>query len=160
VEPLYVSVFVRTRPPLIAPPVLALVLLIVSGCLKAALPSSPISVPVAHGLGWFFLVIGFTAGFTGFTAFRKVGTSVRPGDEPTHLVTHGPFRISRNPMYLGIDLVLVGVFFLTQSLFFLIPPVVFFLLMNFLQIPFEENLMTEHFGQSYTEYCQRVRRWL
>jgi protein-S-isoprenylcysteine O-methyltransferase Ste14 len=126
----------------------------------AAIRLSPMSVPAAHGLGGFFLVIGFIAGITGFAAFRKVGTPVRPGDEPTHLVTHGPFRISRNPMYLGIELVLLGGFFLTQSLFFLIPPVVFFVLMNFQQIPFEENLMTDHFGQPYREYCQRVRRWL
>lgn len=126
----------------------------------AAIPLSSILVPAARGLGGFFLVVGLIAGFAGFSAFRKVGTSVRPGDEPAHLVTNGPFRISRNPMYLGIELVLVGAFFLTQSPFFLIPPVAFFLLMNFLQIPFEEKLMTEHFGQSYTEYQRRVRRWL
>ena len=63
-------------------------------------------------------------------------------------------------MYLGLELVLLGAFFLAKSPFFLIPPIVFFLLINFLQIPFEENLMTERFGESYTEYCQRVRRWL
>jgi protein-S-isoprenylcysteine O-methyltransferase Ste14 len=63
-------------------------------------------------------------------------------------------------MYLGLELVLVGAFFLAKSPFFLIPPIVFFLLINYLQIPFEENLMAEHFGQLYTEYCQRVRRWL
>jgi len=63
-------------------------------------------------------------------------------------------------MYLGLELVLLGAFFLVKSPFFLIPPIVFFLLINFLQIPFEENLLTERFGDSYTEYCQRVRRWL
>ncbi len=117
-------------------------------------------IPAARGIGVFFLVIGFATGYSGFSAFRKAGTSVRPGDEPTQLVINGPFRITRNPMYLGIELVLVAVFFLTKSLFLLIPPVVFFLLINFLQIPFEEKLMIDHFGRSYTEYRERVRRWL
>ena len=92
--------------------------------------------------------------------FSKSWYSRTPGYEPTKLVTIGPYRITRNPMYLGLELVLLGAFFLVKSPFFLIPPIVFFLLINFLQIPFEENLLTERFGDSYTEYCQRVRRWL
>jgi protein-S-isoprenylcysteine O-methyltransferase Ste14 len=63
-------------------------------------------------------------------------------------------------MYLGFGLLLTAVFFLTKSAFFLIPPVVFFLLMNFVLVPFEEKLMTEHFGEPYSEYRRRVRRWL
>jgi protein-S-isoprenylcysteine O-methyltransferase Ste14 len=151
---------VRTNPPLIPPPILGLVLLLASGCLMAFIHLASFPIPAARGIGVFFLVIGFATGLSGFSAFRKAGTSVRPGDEPTQLVVNGPFRITRNPMYLGIELVLVAVFFLTKSLFFLIPPVVFFLLINFLQIPFEEKLMIDHFGRSYTEYRERVRRWL
>jgi protein-S-isoprenylcysteine O-methyltransferase Ste14 len=126
----------------------------------AIIPLTSIPIPAAQGIGVIFLVLGFAVGASGFAAFRKVGTPVRPGDEPTQLVTNGPFRITRNPMYLGIELVLVSVFFLTKSVFFLIPPVVFFLFINFLQIPFEEQLMSEHFGKSYSEYRHRVRRWL
>jgi protein-S-isoprenylcysteine O-methyltransferase Ste14 len=151
---------VRPSPPLIPPPALALVLLLVSSCLTVVFPLDPLPIPAAQGIGALFLVIGFLAGFSGMFAFRRVGTSLRPGDEPVHLVINGPFRITRNPMYLGLELVLIGIFSLTKSLFFLIPPVVFFLLINFLQIPFEEQVMTEHFGQSYTDYRQRVRRWL
>jgi protein-S-isoprenylcysteine O-methyltransferase Ste14 len=150
----------RRNPPLIPPPILALGLLLVCGCLMAAIPLSPIPIPAGRGMGVLFLILGFVAGFSGFSAFRKAGTPVRPGDEPTKLVACGPYRISRNPMYLGLELALLGVFFLTKSPFFLIPPIVFFLLINFLQIPFEENLMAERFGQSYAEYCERVRRWL
>jgi protein-S-isoprenylcysteine O-methyltransferase Ste14 len=150
----------RHDPPLIPPPILTLGLLLVSGCLTAVIPLSPIPIPAGRGIGVLMLALGFVAGYSGFSAFRKAGTPVRPGDEPTKLVTSGPYRISRNPMYLGLELVLLGVFFLTKSPFFLIPPIVFFLLINFLQIPFEENLMTERFGQAYAEYCQRVRRWV
>jgi len=142
------------------PPILAFGLLLVCGCLMALIPLPPIPIPAGRGLGVLLLILGFVFGYSGFSAFRKVGTPVRPGDEPTKLVTSGPFRITRNPMYLGLELVLLGAFLLAKSPFFLIPPIVFFLLINFLQIPFEEDLMTERFGQLYAEYCQRVRRWL
>ena len=148
------------NPPPIRPPILALGLLLVSGSLVAAIPLSPIPIPAGRGIGVLLLILGFVTTYSGFSAFRKAGTPVRPGDEPTKLVTSGPYRITRNPMYLGLELVLLGAFFLAKSPFFLIPPIVFFLSINFLQIPFEEKLMTELFGQSYAEYCQRVRRWL
>jgi protein-S-isoprenylcysteine O-methyltransferase Ste14 len=154
------SLDVRTNPPLIPPPILALLLLIVSAVLMATLPLAPLPIPAGRAIGIFFLLFGFVAAFSGFSAFRKAGTPVRPGDEPTRLVTQGPFCFTRNPMYLGLELVLIGAFFLTKSLFFLIPPITFFLLINFLQMPFEEKLMTEHFGERYREYQKRVRRWL
>jgi len=142
------------------PPILVLILLLVSACLMALIPLNPISIPASGAVGLFLLLIGIASGFSGISAFRKAGTSLRPGDQPAHFVTQGPFRVTRNPMYLGFVLLLIGVFFLTRSAFFLIPPVIFFLLMNFVLIPFEENLMTEHFGQPYRDYQKRVRRWL
>ena len=150
----------RRNPPLIPPPILALGLLLFCGSLMAVIPLSPIPIPAGHGIGLLLLILGFVAGYSGFSAFRKAGTPVRPGDKPTQLVTSGPYRITRNPMYLGLELVLFGAFFLAKSPFFLVPPIVFFLFINFVQIPFEENLMTERFGRSYEEYCRRVRRWL
>jgi protein-S-isoprenylcysteine O-methyltransferase Ste14 len=148
------------NPPLLPPPVLALGLLLVCGCLMALIPLAPIPIPAGRGIGALLVTLGLVAAYSGFSAFRKAGTPVRPGDQPTKLVASGPYRITRNPMYLGLEFVLSGVFFLTKSPFFLIPPIVFFFLINFLQIPFEENLMSERFGQSYAEYCSRVRRWL
>jgi protein-S-isoprenylcysteine O-methyltransferase Ste14 len=132
----------------------------VSGILTALLPPAPVRIPAARFIGIFFLLVGFATSFSGFSAFRKAGTSVRPGDEPSKLVVSGPFRVTRNPMYLGLELVLIGAFFLSKSLLFLIAPILFFLLIHSLQIPFEEKLMTEHFGETYREYRQRVRRWL
>jgi protein-S-isoprenylcysteine O-methyltransferase Ste14 len=157
---LYLSFTVRAKPPLIPPPFLVLVLLLVSSALMAIIPLPTIPIPAGRAIGGCFVVIGLISGFSGFSAFRRAGTPLRPGDEPTQVVIGGPFRITRNPMYLGFELLLIGLFFLTKSVFFLIPPVAFFLLANFVQIPFEEKLMTEHFGQSYRQYCQRVRRWL
>jgi protein-S-isoprenylcysteine O-methyltransferase Ste14 len=150
----------RRNPPLIPPPILAFGLLLLCSALTAALPLSPISIPGGRGVGVLLVILGFAAGYSGFSAFQKAHTPVGPGDEPTKLVINGPYRITRNPMYLGLGLVLAGVFFLVKSPYFLVAPIAFFLLINFYQIPFEENLLTERFGRSYTEYCRRVRRWL
>jgi protein-S-isoprenylcysteine O-methyltransferase Ste14 len=156
---LYVTVQAKSPLP-VPPPILVLILLLVSACLMVAIPLAPIPIPAARVICVFLLLIGLITGFSGFSAFRKAGTSLRPGDEPSQFVTQGPFRLTRNPMYLGFGLILIAAFFLTKSVFFLIPPVVFFLSMNFLLVPFEEKLMTEHFGEPYSEYRRRVRRWL
>ncbi len=121
---MYFSLTVRRNPPPIRPPILALGLLLVSGCLMAAIPLSPIPILAGRGVGVLLLILGFVTTYSGFSAFRKAGTPVRPGDEPTKLVTSGPYRITRNPMYLGLELVLLGSFFLAKSPFFLIPPTV------------------------------------
>src|SRR5260370_34339893 len=102
----------------------------------AALRLAAIPIPAGRPIGICFLLIGLITGFSGFSAFRKAGTSLRPGDEPTRFVPEGPFPLPRNPMYLGSGLILIAVFFFTKYAFFLIPPVVFFFLMNFFLILF------------------------
>src|SRR5258708_32715281 len=97
----------------------------------AAIPLAPIPIPAARVIGAFLLLIGLISGFSGFSAFRKAGAPLRPGDVPIPFVTQGPFRITRNPMYLGLGLLLIAFFFLTKSVLILMLPVVFFLLMNF-----------------------------
>jgi protein-S-isoprenylcysteine O-methyltransferase Ste14 len=82
--------------------------LLASGSLMAAIPLSPIPIPAGCGIGVLLLILGFVTTYSGFSAFRKAGTPVRPGNEPTKLVTSGPYRITRNPMYLGLELVLLG----------------------------------------------------
>jgi protein-S-isoprenylcysteine O-methyltransferase Ste14 len=63
-------------------------------------------------------------------------------------------------MYLGILLFSIGYFFAVESVWFIIPPILFFWLMNSRLIPFEEKLLQEHFGAEYDTYRRRVRRWL
>ena len=63
-------------------------------------------------------------------------------------------------MYLGLSLFSIGWFFAVQSIWFVVPPILFFLLINFRLIPFEEQLLSERFGAEYDRYRQRVRRWL
>jgi protein-S-isoprenylcysteine O-methyltransferase Ste14 len=76
------------------------------------------------------------------------------------LMTGGPFGFSRNPMYLGMLIWLVGLAILLGSLIAFLFPILLFLLANFLLIPTEERRMEHQFGKQYVAYRQRVRRWL
>ena len=146
--------------PPIPPPVLVVALLVMAGVLAKFLPIPRIPIPMHLAFGVLFMVLGIGLGGTGIVTFKMFGTPVRPGAEPTHFVTSGPYRITRNPMYLGLLLFLIGWFFLNGSPYFLLPPVLFFLAINYAQIPFEERFMVERFGEEYKSYCNRVRRWV
>jgi protein-S-isoprenylcysteine O-methyltransferase Ste14 len=101
------------------------------------------------------LLVGWALGL-----FRRRGTTFEPFGQPAALVTTGPYRISRNPMYLGMLLVMVGGALLAGSAPALVAPVGFVLTMNATQIPQEEAALEAAFGPAYRTYRRRVRRWL
>jgi protein-S-isoprenylcysteine O-methyltransferase Ste14 len=78
----------------------------------------------------------------------------------TALVTSGVYKFSRNPIYLGMVLILVGVAILFRNPFGFLAPILFFFIIEFKFIPFEEEKMVAEIGVSYNEYQQRVRRWI
>ena len=93
--------------------------------------------------------------------FAAEGTEIEPASEHNKtLVTRGPFRFTRNPMYSGLILATLGVAFYFGTLPFFAVPVLLFLLVNFVFVPFEETKMLRQFGAQYTEYYARVRRWI
>jgi protein-S-isoprenylcysteine O-methyltransferase Ste14 len=150
----------RSPPIIMPPPILMLVLLLLSALLTAVAPIAFIPVPFHGPIAALFILVGLGFSAAGFFSFKSQGTPVRPGAEPTQLVLSGPYRITRNPMYLGLLLISIGCFFAVECLWFVVPSVIFFWLINFRLIPFEEQLMKEHFGAEYEAYRQRVRRWL
>jgi protein-S-isoprenylcysteine O-methyltransferase Ste14 len=144
----------------IPPPILALALLVAAGIFADILPLPAILIPMHLAIGILLIALGVGIGGAAFGAFKRAGTPVRPGANPTQFVVSGPYRVTRNPMYLGLLTLVIGCFFLTVSPYFLIPPVVFFWMINSRQIPFEERLLVDRFGEAYAAYCKRVRRWL
>jgi protein-S-isoprenylcysteine O-methyltransferase Ste14 len=92
--------------------------------------------------------------------FRAAGTPV-PGDQPaTAIVRTGPFRFSRNPIYLAFSLVQLGLAFWVNSvalLLMLLPPLA---LMSFVVIPREERYLEAKFPSEYPPYKASVRRWI
>ena len=110
------------------------------------------------GLGPLCLGVGLAA--TSARSFRKAGTGLIPFDEATALVTSGFFRYTRNPMYLGMVLSLLGTSMLLGSLATLLPVPVFAWVIQRNFILGEERFMAEAFGDEYRAYKRRVRRWV
>ena len=106
------------------------------------------------------LALGFTVMTSAWLLFHKKGTSVCPTEPSTHFVTEGPYRFTRNPMYLGMTLILLGIaFFLaTPPTFFM--PLAFFFTMNATFVPYKERKMEGTFGEAYRQYKRHVRRWI
>lgn len=83
-----------------------------------------------------------------------------PTGVPQHLVVSGPYRYVRNPMLLGMQLIICG-----EGLYFLSPGIfvylaAFFLFLNLIMVPGEERRLEERFGESYTRYKSKIHRWL
>jgi protein-S-isoprenylcysteine O-methyltransferase Ste14 len=113
-------------------------------------------------LGLFPAAAGVMIVTTAFMTFRRVRTTVNPLDpsKATHLVTGGVFSISRNPMYLGLVLVLMGwaTWLGTASPWLIVP--LFWVVITYGQILPEEHALTQLFGQRYAAYRREVSRWL
>lgn len=92
--------------------------------------------------------------------FSRADTTIRPFQEPSHLVTGGMYVFSRNPMYLGMVFILAGVALLLGSLTCFLPIPVFIWLIQTIFISAEENMLEETFGKPYLEFKNRVRRWI
>jgi len=109
------------------------------------------SIPLASGL---FL------NFIADRAFKNQGTTVKPFEEPAALITGGVFRVSRNPMYLGFLLILIGIGVFLGSLTPFLVIIAFAIFNDIVFIRVEERMLEEKFGQVWQEYKRKVRRWL
>jgi protein-S-isoprenylcysteine O-methyltransferase Ste14 len=103
------------------------------------------------------------AGATGLFSLlkmREVGTNVNPTQPTTALVTAGPYRFTRNPIYLALTLLYTGLGLLFNTLWTLLLLPVVLLLMNRGVIEREEAYLEQKFGAQYRAYKESVRRWL
>ena len=105
-------------------------------------------------------VTGFSIMMRGWWLFRINQTAICPTAPATFLVTGGIYRFTRNPMYLGICLMLFGLAMYTGGLPFYLTAVLFFLIINTYFCPYEENKLTDAFGDQYQNYQRSVRRWI
>lgn len=108
-------------------------------------------IPAAAGL----FVILCAAGL-----FRKRGTTLKPFKESSALVIEGPFRFTRNPMYLSLLITLTGAAVVLGTVTPLLVLPAFAWLITALFIRKEEAMLIERFGEAYEDYREKVRRWL
>lgn len=111
------------------------------------------------------LVLGVVAlafGFGGIITFRLAKTTINPVqiDRASRVVTRGIYRLSRNPMYVGLTALLTNWALFLASPVALLGPIAFVLFTHRFQILPEERVMTAKFGSEYLAYMQRVRRWV
>jgi protein-S-isoprenylcysteine O-methyltransferase Ste14 len=111
-------------------------------------------------LGLLLLALGGLLNLLPDRDFRRFNTTVKPFEYSSKLITSGVFRLSRNPMYLGMGLFLLGESMLFGSLGPFIIPIGFVVLMHFIFIIPEEKMLSEKFGEEYETYRKKVRRWI
>jgi protein-S-isoprenylcysteine O-methyltransferase Ste14 len=116
---------------------------------------------------WPARAVGLGLGVTGIVllvvailTLRRHGTTVLPDVGATRLVTSGPYRRFRNPIYLADGLILLGLAELTKNVWFVIGAALFALLVTPLAILPEERHLERRFGKAYLDYKAKTRRWL
>jgi protein-S-isoprenylcysteine O-methyltransferase Ste14 len=148
------------RPPRVMPPVYLLAAIIGMVALHKYLPGAILLDSPLRWLGFVPFIGGLALGGSAVRLFRKYKTTIKPGDTSTHLMTDGPYRFTRNPIYLGMVALLVGVALMLGSLTpWLIAPA-FVWVINRNIIPVEEAMMAAAFGAEYEQYRAHTRRWL
>jgi protein-S-isoprenylcysteine O-methyltransferase Ste14 len=147
-------------PNVLAPPPLIYGLpLLVGLLLHHFRPLAVLPPPWAHAFGPLFTVLGLV-GLPAVLAFRQAGTRPEPWRPTTALVTTGPYRFTRNPMYLGFTLLFLGIALWVNTLWpllalpFILPTIHYGVVIR------EEAYMERRFGDAYRAYRNRVRRWL
>jgi len=112
------------------------------------------------GVGWVALFGVAMLWITAIRVMMRAKTTFDPNAEPDHLVTSGPFGITRNPMYLANTLLLIGVAFITGIAWFLLFAFLAAFATQKLAIEKEEKILAAKFGKKYRDYAKRVRRWI
>jgi len=111
-------------------------------------------------LGVLPLAIGIIINLIADKTFKEHTTTVKPLEASTLLITTGVFGITRNPMYLGFVLILLGIAILQGSLTPYVIVLVFVIFIDIVFIKYEEKKLEGTFGQAWLEYRKKVRRWI
>lgn len=121
-----------------------------------------VDLPFKIYISLFFVLLGFFITFSSARNFKKKETTVNPikPEEASQLVTDGFFKITRNPMYLGMLLFLLGLSIYNGLIVGLLFLPLFVGYITFFQIIPEERAMIKIFGEDYKAYMKKVRRWI
>ncbi len=144
------------------PPVLFLLAVVTGWLLQRTwpLPWPGMNDVPARTIGWGFFILGFgIAGWALYTMLRG-RAEIRPHAEATVLITEGPFRRFRNPMYVGYALILLGMADTSQNIWLAVLLPVFVGAITWLAILPEERHLEAKFGDAYRAYKETSRRWI
>lgn len=112
-------------------------------------------------IGLVLIVLGVALSGWARLTFRRNDAEIYPWSEAhSALVTGGPFRFTRNPMYLGLIVIGLGAALMAGTWLMWLVPVLVFVLDHFVIVPFEERSMERAYGDAFRAYAARVRRWI
>ena len=146
----------------IHPPVVALLFGISMWLVAQVLPTQTLPSLLKNSLVIIMFVLGMFFGVAGLVTFKLAHTTVNPQkpNESSSLVTSGIYQFSRNPMYVGLLMVLMGWGIYLSNMYSLIMTALFVLYINQYQIRPEEKALSNLFPTEFTAYTKKVRRWL
>ena len=146
----------------IPPPVVALLVAAAMWGISRVTPSLEVPALVREAAAITLAIAGIGTAVSGVVAFRHANTTTSPfkPETATSLVVSGAYRITRNPMYVGLGVVLLGWAAYLASVPALLGLPVFVMYMGRFQIAPEERALSALFGSAYADYQSRVRRWL
>ena len=152
---MYIDKLIELRPPRIAQSlvVLALVLQFILPGQSSVMFGNPVLALVTGLLGLAVMLLAWNQ-------FRCAETAICPTEREACLIINGIYQLSRNPMYLGMTMMMLAVAILTGSIVFYLAALLFFLIINQYFCPYEETKLIARFGEEYICYAQTVRRWL
>lgn len=130
----------------------------------AWLVSRAVSLPIVFKstlVGLSVFAAGAAISASGVIRFARSKTEIMPAsNKNTHLVVTGPYKFTRNPMYLGILVALMGLAITLGTIAGWIAALIFFVFVNAVSVPYEETKMDAQFSEDYRAYKSRVRRWI
>lgn len=111
-------------------------------------------------IGIIIVLCAIAIAVSSFRSFKRRGESLAIHIPTQNLVSHGIYKISRNPVYLSFILVAIGLGCIINSLAVILSVIPSFAALNWYTIPKEERYLRRKLGEEYEDYCRRVRRWL
>src|SRR6266568_6103554 len=149
----------NTAQVLILPPLVYGGAFIMGLLLHLVFPLHILATTLARGIGVVCILVSLPLAIATVRALSRAHTPVDPMKPTTALVTVGPFRYSRNPIYVALTLLYLGVAFLVNALWILLLVVPALVVLRYGVIAREEVYLTRKFGDAYRQYTARVRRW-
>lgn len=144
----------------IFPPAIVAVSVLLGVGLRYLVPLGLLPQPIGRCIGGALILVWLVVAGAAVGVFRGAGTTPNPTGEVTAFVTRGPYRFTRNPMYLGLILLQVGVACILGNAWVLLLAPLSFVLLDRVVIPGEERYLAAKYGAAYDDYRRSVRRWL
>lgn len=146
----------------VPPPIVALITAAAMWGLRRMLPLAGTPPMGGHRIAAAIALFGVATAASGMVAFYRARTTIDPVDigRASSLVSTGVYRLTRNPMYLGLTIVLTGWAFYLGSAMTMIGPILFVAYISVFQIAPEERVLLRIFGDEFCDYTRRVRRWI